>query len=98
MFISKKLRLGRRFEREYPLLDKKYHEINIDQVQKWSTEELVAEIDRLYADLQPLVYYNINIPIMMAVFNRLFERMLWKRGVDPARFDVMGELSEHPEI
>jgi phosphohistidine swiveling domain-containing protein len=102
VFISKKLRLGRRFEREYPLLDKKYQEINIDQVQKWSTEELVAEIDRLYADLQPLVYYNINIPILMAVFNRLFERMLWQRGVDPARFDLMGELSEHlkydPEV
>jgi phosphoenolpyruvate synthase/pyruvate phosphate dikinase len=102
VFISKKLRLGRRFEREYPLLVKQLHDINFSQAQNLSVEELVTAIDRLYANLQPLVYYNINIPVLMAVFNTLFERMLRNRGVDPARFDVMGDLSEHlkydPEV
>ncbi len=68
-----------------------------DNIHEESESELLAEINRLYQDLHPLVYYNINIPILMAVYNALFSNYLKKAGVDPAHFDLMAGMTEHLE-
>ncbi len=60
-----------------------------------SEAELLAEIDRLYADLTPLVYYNINLPILMALYHALLGRALKKAGIDLTTFDVMEGMAEH---
>ena len=44
-----------------------------------------------------MVYYNINIPILMAVYNALFGSFLKKAGVDPIQFDLMAGMNEHLE-
>jgi phosphohistidine swiveling domain-containing protein len=94
-FTWRKWNLGKRFEIDYPRLrlipdDYRWH--NTD---KHSESELLAEINRLYHDLHLMVYYNINIPILMAVYNALFNNYLKKARVDLAQFDLMAGMTEH---
>ena len=49
------------------------------------------------SDLHLLVYYNINIPLLMGVYNNLFGYFLKKAGVDPTQFDLMAGMDEHLE-
>ncbi len=96
-FTWKKWNLGTRFEIDYPRLRLIPDDYSWDNADKRSESELLAEIDRLYQDLHPLVYYNINIPLLMAIYNALFNNYLKKAGVDPAQFDLMAGMTEQLE-
>jgi pyruvate,water dikinase len=96
-FLWRKWNLGKRFESDFPRLKLIPDNHRWDNIHEQSESELLAEINRLYQDLHPLVYYNINIPILMAVYNALFSNYLKKAGVDPAQFDLMAGMTEHLE-
>jgi phosphoenolpyruvate synthase/pyruvate phosphate dikinase len=96
-FLWRKWNLGKRFESDYPCLKLIPDDNRGQNIHEQSESELLAEINRFYQDLHPLVYYNINIPILMAVYNSLFSNYLKKAGVDPAQFDLMAGMTAHLE-
>ncbi len=97
IFLHNKWTLGQRFEKDFPHLSAIFQDYDWQSAHQCSETELLAVIDRLYDDVQKLVYYNINIPILMALYNALFGRFLKKAGVDPARFDLMAGMTEYLE-
>jgi pyruvate,water dikinase len=94
-FLRNKWRLGDRFKNEFPALKALFDVYDWQAADSLSGRELLVEIDRLYGDVQRLVYYNINVPILMAVYNALLGRSLKKAGVDLKQFDVMEGMTEH---
>jgi pyruvate,water dikinase len=93
-FLWNKWRLGGRFEQEYPRLAARFDGYGWRSAERLSETELLEEIDQLYADVQRLVYYNINVPILMAIYNALLGRSLKRVGVDMAAFDLMEGMTE----
>ncbi len=94
-FLRNKWRLGERFEREFPALRAHFETYDWQAADGLDGRELMGEIDRLYTDVQRLVYYNINVPILMAVYNALLGQSLAKKGLDLRQFDVMEGMTEH---
>ena len=97
LFMWRKWNLGKRFEHDYPRLKLIADDDSRQNKYKRSESELLAEIDRLYHDLHLMVYYNINIPILMGIYNALFSNYLKKARVDPVQFDLMAGMTEHLE-
>ena len=96
-FAWRKWNLGKRFEMDYPGLRVIPDDYNWQENHEKSESELLAKINQLFRDLHPLVYYNINIPLLMGIYNTLFGYFLKKAGVDPTQFDLMAGMNEHLE-
>jgi phosphoenolpyruvate synthase/pyruvate phosphate dikinase len=94
-FLWNKWKLGNRFMQEYPLLVSTFERYEWRNTAGLSETELLVEIDRLYTDTQRLVYFNINVPILMMLYNTLLGRLLKKVGVDLVTFDLMEGMAEH---
>lgn len=97
VFLQNKWGLGDRFEKDYPRLAATVQDYDWQNVSNQTETDLLAKIDRLYTDLQHLVYYNINIPLLMAVYNTLFGRYLKNADIDPTQFDMMAGMPEYLE-
>jgi phosphohistidine swiveling domain-containing protein len=97
VFIYKKLGLGKRFAQEYPRLATRFTTYDWRNTHHHDERALLVEIDRLYADLHKLVYYNINIPLLMGIYTKLVGRYLKKVGADLSQFDLMEGMREHLE-
>ncbi|NJD60626.1 MAG: hypothetical protein C3F13_01460 [Anaerolineales bacterium] len=97
LFAWKKWHLGKRFEVDYPRLKLLPEHYNWQNTRNQNESELWVEINRLYRDLYPLVYYNINIPLLMGFYNTAFAYFLKKAEVDPAQFDLMAGMTAHLE-
>ncbi len=94
-FLRNKWKLGERFERDYPVLAALFEVYDWQSADELGERELLRVIDRLYEDVQRLVYYNINVPILATVYNALLGRALKKSGLDLMQFDVMEGMTEH---
>ncbi|MCU0486200.1 MAG: PEP-utilizing enzyme, partial [Anaerolineales bacterium] len=98
IFLLNRLGFGKHFEKDYPGLSARLDLYHWKQAAQLQEPELLGEINQLYDELQPFVYYNINIPLLMALYNALLERGLKKAGVDPTRFDLMAGMIEYLDI
>jgi phosphohistidine swiveling domain-containing protein len=56
--------------------------------------QLLDEIDRLYPLVQQAAYYNIVVPLLMQVYNRVLKGQLERQGVEFERFDLTGDMEE----
>lgn len=97
LFMWRKWNLGKNFERDYLRLKLTPDDHRFHRIHEQSESELLADIDRLFHDLHLMVYYNINIPILMSVYNALFSNYLKKAEIDPAEFNLMAGMTEHLE-
>jgi phosphoenolpyruvate synthase/pyruvate phosphate dikinase len=88
-FLWQKWRLGDRFKQEYPLLAARFESYDWKNASRLSETELLEIIERLFGDLHQVVYYNINIPILLGIVHALLVRFLHKHGVDLAQYDLM---------
>ena len=89
VFLWKKWRLGDRFKRDYPLLVARFESYDWKNASRLSESELLEVIERLFGDLHQVVYYNINVPILMGIYHALLGRFLQKHSVDLAQYDLM---------
>jgi len=97
-FLTDKWSLADRFEIDYRQLEFNFEGYDWRSVQKMGLPALLAEIDRLEADLHDLAYYNIIVPILMAIYSSLFTRYLSRAGVDPQQFDYELDTSAYFEV
>ena len=94
-FAGQHWRLGPRFAREYPTLRAAIDAFSWANAPAMEEATLLAEIDRLAAELRPIVSYNVTIPILLRLYDLLLGGVLRRAGVDPARFDTMAGMDEH---
>jgi phosphohistidine swiveling domain-containing protein len=92
-FFSKKWMLESDYKKVFPLLEQQMHSINPNPA-VWNDQELIAEIDRLYEVLQKITWYNINVPILMNMYNSLLSRQLIKNGIRPDEVNITADLPE----
>jgi pyruvate,water dikinase len=59
---------------------------------------LLRAIDRLFDWVRAAAYYNINGPLLMAMYSQMLKALLKKYGVDYARFDLTEGMSELLEM
>jgi pyruvate,water dikinase len=81
-----------------PAARKRYQAFRVERLDQLNEEELIAQIDRLYALTQETAYYNIVTPLLMQLYNRLLQRQLSSAGVDFSTLDVTRGLDELQEF
>jgi pyruvate,water dikinase len=59
---------------------------------------LLQQIDALTAVVRETAYFNIIVPLLMQLYNRMLERALLRNGYDPARIDITRDMSALEEI
>ncbi len=92
-FAINRWNFARKFRKDIPALASRIKTIHWQQTSELTDQQLQAEIERLYALVQEMAYYNINIPLLMLMYNATFNRQLAKLGVDFARFDLEDGLT-----
>jgi phosphohistidine swiveling domain-containing protein len=96
-FAARKSRFARQVKAYLPVARKRYQAFRVARLDGLSEEELIAQIDRLYVLTQETAYYNIVTPLLMQLYNRLFQGQLAGAGVDFSTLDMtrgMDELQE----
>jgi phosphohistidine swiveling domain-containing protein len=96
-FAVHKSKFARQVKAFLPAARKRYQAFRIERLDQMREEELLAQIDRLYALTQETAYYNIVTPLLMQLYNGLFQRQLAGAGVDFSTLDMtrgMDELQE----
>ena len=83
-----------KFLSAYAGLKKEFAGLRQHRLSAASEKELLAEIDRLYSVVQRTAYFNIVIPLLMALYNNLLNSQLRKLGTDMASFDLMEGMEE----
>jgi phosphohistidine swiveling domain-containing protein len=96
-FAAHKSRFARQVKAFLPAAQKRYQAFRVGRLDQLNADELITQIDRLYALTQETAYYNIVTPLLMQLYNRLLQRQLNSAGVDFSTLDVtrgMDELQE----
>ncbi len=86
-----------RYKREVPPLLSQIEAINWQQAAALSDHELLEAINHLYRLIQQLAYFNINVPLLMMMYNAALKSQLTRLKVDYAQFDLEEDLSELQE-
>jgi pyruvate,water dikinase len=104
LFALKKLIFGRKVMKFVPsmesrlkLYDSRFWDNSDERLHALSDDELLEDTGRLFRLNQETAYYNIVVPLLMNLYNRLFYSRLSKHGVDPDSFDAtrgFGPLKE----
>jgi phosphohistidine swiveling domain-containing protein len=89
-----KLRFARKIKKFLPAMKEQYRTLRTSQVDQLSEEELINEIDLLYALTQETAYYNIVTPLLMQIYNAMLRSQLGRIGVDSEDFDLTRDLEE----
>jgi hypothetical protein len=93
-FFSKKWNLEANYRAKFPRLQDQVNRISLERIHELSEEALIDEINQLFKLVQGIAWYNINVPILMNMYNALLSRELRKRGVQPELLDLMAEMPE----
>jgi len=80
--VIDKLLVGSKVEAFLRTTKPRYDALPMDRVGMLSEEELLSEIDRLYALTQESAYYNIVIPMLTQVLTAVLKSSLERAGVD----------------
>lgn len=96
-FAWQRWNFASQFERNVPALLAQIEAIDWQQAQSLSDDELLNAIDHLYEIVQQLAYFNINVPLLMMMYNAALRSRLTKLNVDYARFDLEEGLQELQE-
>jgi pyruvate,water dikinase len=90
--------LDRRIEAFLPRMQAFYRATPINRAGQLSDAELLAEIERLYTATQETARYNIVVPLLMQIYNRLLRSQLSRRGLDYGRLDLTAGLTGWKEL
>lgn len=93
-----KLFFHHRAARLLPQLRHRFREQAAKPLEPLDEAGLLAEIDGLFTLCQQAAYANIVTPLLMQMYNGLFQRQLRRLHVDPDTFDVTQGLEELQEF
>lgn len=86
-FALSKVRLSKRFKEV--LLERKgaLENLNYQKIKELDIQSIFSEIEILYSLNQEIAYYNIVIPLIMSLYNRVLRNKLKKSGYDFEELD-----------
>ncbi|MCA9968919.1 MAG: hypothetical protein KC425_01830 [Anaerolineales bacterium] len=93
-FALGKLRYGRQVAAFLPEMTRVYAAFASKRLAELDAPALLADMDALTAFTRRVAYANIVAPLLMNLYDRLFQRQLARRGIPADRFDVMHGLAE----
>jgi phosphohistidine swiveling domain-containing protein len=97
-FIWRKWNFGPTMRRALAKLESRIRATPYTGLESQSESTLLASIDRHYALVQELAYYNVLGPLLMGMYNSALKSRLAKLGVDFNNFDLtegMPEIAEY---
>jgi pyruvate,water dikinase len=93
-FMLAKLRYSAEIEAFLPQMDRTYAAFDTDAVAEMTEQELLSKLNDLLTFNKEAAYMNIVGPLLMFLYNNMFQRSLSRRGIDYNNFDVTHGLAE----
>lgn len=95
--FSSKLFFSRRVESLLDPIRSEYDHLNAVALDRMDDEAMLEHIERLQTLGVEAAYFNIVVPLLMQIYNRLVERRLRRSGLDFGQYDPAIGLSELEE-
>jgi phosphohistidine swiveling domain-containing protein len=93
-----KLRFSRKLDAFLPRAREQFQTFRADQAHRLSAQDLLKEIDRLYALVEQVSYHSIVTILLMQIYNRILKRQLSQIGVEFDRFDLIRGMEAMQEF
>ncbi len=88
-FFYSKWTFEKEFNKAYPGLKEQVERIDVAAISELGATDTISAIKRHFTLVKQLVYFNINIPLLMTMYIGVFSNLLRKRGVNFAHFDLL---------
>lgn len=91
-------RLERRIRPFLPFMHERFDRLRSEDLTGKNENQLLDHVERLFQQGTETAYYNIVVPLLMQLYNRLVKRRLERSGLDYERYDPalgMDELEGH---
>jgi pyruvate,water dikinase len=93
-FIGSKISFAKRVNQLLPVFQEQADGFAYQDLSQLDEAALLAQVDRLAELVHRVAYYNINTPLLMAIYNMVLRRQLRSNGIDFERLDVVKGLDE----
>lgn len=87
-FALGKVRLSRKFDKILIERREALKKLNFQHIEETDISSIFSEIETLYSLNQEIAYYNIIIPLIMSLYNRVLRKKLKKSGYDFEELDL----------
>jgi len=94
VFFIDKLLFGRRARKKIPQFREQSKSYDIDTLATMEPSKIIDRIDSLYGLNSEIAYYNIVIPLLMSLYNRLMTSSLKKIGIAAENLNIVEGISE----
>lgn len=94
IFFIDKLLFGRRARKKIPQFREQSKNFDIDDLTTMEPDKIMKRIDALYGFNSEIAYYNIVIPLLMSLYNRLMTSSLKKIGIAADSLNIVEGISE----
>jgi len=93
-FMIKKWTLESDYNKNFPALEKQVQSISTDRLNSMTDSEVIAAIDHHFQLVVRIAWYNINVPILMNMYNALLTKQLSKQDIQPEQLDLMADVPD----
>jgi pyruvate,water dikinase len=97
-FAVDKLRFSRRLEAFLPEMQERYRGLAEVDLATKTDDELFSLIERLFDLTQEAAYFNIVVPLLMQIYNRLLSSRLSEAGISIEELDLTRRLEGLREL
>ncbi len=98
LFAAQKLRFGPKIDLFLSRIVQNRSELRLDQINDVQQEQLISEIDKLFAIVQDAAYYNITTMLLAGFYIGILKQRLNRLDVDFESFDLVGDADELKEL
>ena len=92
-FAIGKLRFGREIDTALPIMHATYGQYAAQSLSRMPEQDLLDQVDRLYAFNQRAAYFNVVGPLLMYFYNAILRKQLADAGISPDQFDITRGLN-----
>lgn len=98
LFVLDKLLLAPKIHNSIIILKKEVLNTRFTGLEDQTEQQLLEGIEKHYATMQQVAYFNVFGPLMMGIYNRSLQTQLNKKGVDYSNFDLTDGMMEIHEF
>ncbi len=93
-FIHNKWNIPKIMDKKLPELEAYFKRISDTELSKKDYQEIIQEIEDIYARLQETAYFNITAPLSLMIYSYIFRKQLEKTGNDLSSIDMRDDLEK----
>jgi phosphoenolpyruvate synthase/pyruvate phosphate dikinase len=87
-FFLSFIRIENRFNKQLPKIISDFRVSNKEIQESTSLEQLWQQTQMIFEDMQPIVYYNIVLPLFAMMYNKMLANQLEKSNIDIRNIDL----------